>query len=581
MRRLASDRIRASIRSAAVCALALITFTTAGFAQEPPLDVTPSGVLPGLASFGCDLGLPGGEGVLGLPQAPAITNNTVTGADNNNPNNYNQPLYAAPNAGTNAPLYGTPTEGENVPLYSTPTPGGNVPLYSDSSIRNNGNLLSGGYATAENSPAPISCRSGIPVGQWLLYPSVHLYSIYSNNFFLAPTDRISTFDFGVTPSLTAQWSNGIHSTTIYANVDTQRFPTFNALDTFDRQATFTQQYSPLPDLTFTALGDYTHKTITSALTNSIPTPITNPIVQPTRLPNGNFQLPNGTIISPTGQVVGNANGASAANGQTLVNPYDQYTGTATVTKIFNRAILTLSASAQDTAYQSVQNPGTPGSYSAYFTKTFTESGATWLNPTIYAYSNGSLSMRTTGTPVDPHSDAYRMEGGFGTRQIGLFKGAIYSGYQGSSADGSTPAGGILYGGRLSYYPSEAWTITAALDETINHAAANAPASTQALAVNSPEQIALSSSTRITTPSLQSQYQFTRQWALLENFSYSQIDYYNSARLDHAWQTDTQLIYEMQRNMTLSWEYEYTAILSNASGSTARRSFVLMSADYKF
>jgi hypothetical protein len=587
MRRLASDRIKSVLKCALLCALALSAFETQGFAQEPPLDVALAGALPSLASGGCELGFAGGLSVNSQTAATAIassaTNASTTSTvstENNNPINYNQPLYAAPDAGANVPLYGTPIEGENAPLYGAPNPGTNIPLYANTSDYHYGSL-SGGFATAGNSPAPVSCRSGIPAGQWLIYPSVHLYSIYSDNFFFAPTGQINTFDFGVTPSVTAQWSNGIHSTTIYANVDTQRFPTYNALDTFDRRANITQEYSPLPDLTFTALGDYQHKTITNSLTNSIPTAVTAPIVQPTLLANGNIQLPNGTIVSPTGQVVGNANGPVTTNGLTLVNPYDQYTGTATVSKIFNRAILALSASAQETAYQFTQNSGSQGAFTTYFSKTFTESAAAWLNPTIYAYTNASLSMRTLGTLVNPHSDAYQVQGGFGTRQIGLLKASIYYGYQGSNADGSTPAGGLQYGGKLSYFPTEPWTVIAAVDTTINRAAFNAPASSQALAVNSPVQIALSSSTRITTPSLQSQYQLSRQWALIENFSYSQIDYYNSVRVDRAWQTDTQLTYEMLRNMTLTWEYAYTAVFSNAPGSSARRNFVLMSADYRF
>ena len=578
MLRSPSDRIRKRTRKVAFCALAAATISTTAFAQEPPLDISLAGPLPATASAGCELGIYGGSGI--NPATRTYGSPRSAGADNNNPNNYNAPLYATPDAGTNAPLYSTPSDGQNAPLYSTNDPGNNAPLYSNQSILNNRTLV-GGYATAVNSPAPVQCKSGIPAGEWLIYPSVRMYSIYSNNFFLAPSDQLSTFDFGITPSVTAEWSNGIHSTTISANVDTQRFPTFNEIDTFDRQATITQKYSPLPDWTFSVLGDYTHKTITNSLTNSIPTAITTAITQPTLLPNGNTELPNGTIVSPTGQIVGNVNTGTTANGQTLVNPYDQYTGTASVTKIFNRAILTLNASAQQTAYQFTQNPGSPSGFTTFFSKTFSGSGAAWLNPTIYAYSNATLSMRTTATLIDPHSDVYRMEGGFGTRQIGLFKASIYSGYQGSSTDGSTPAGGILYGGSLSYYPSEAWTIMAKLDTTINRAAANAAASNQALAINSPEQIALSSSTTIVTPSLQTQYQLNRQWALIENFSYSQIDYHNSARLDNAWQTDTQLTYEMWRNMTLAWEYAYTAIISNAPGSTARRNYVLMSAEYHF
>ena len=372
MLRFPSDRIGKYIRKAAFCALAAATISTTAFAQEPPLDVELTGGLPGTTGGGCDLGVFGGQGGSINPARRTYgPNTTATGADNNNPNNYNAPLYATPNAGTNAPLYSTPSEGQNAPLYSTNDPGANAPLYSNQSIINDRSLV-GGYANAVNSPAPIQCKSGIPAGEWLIFPSVRMYSIYSNNFFLAPSDRLSTFDFGVTPSVTAEWSNGIHSTTISANVDTQRFPTFNELDTFDRQATITQKYSPLPDWTFSVLGDYTHKTITNALTNSIPSAITTAITQPTLLPNGNTELPNGTIVSPTGQIVGNVNTGTTANGQTLVNPYDQYTGTATVSKIFNRAILTLNASAQQTAYQFTQNPGSPAGYTTFFSKTFSD-----------------------------------------------------------------------------------------------------------------------------------------------------------------------------------------------------------------
>ena len=188
-------------------------------------------------------------------------------------------------------------------------------------------------------------------------------------------------------------------------------------------------------------------------------------------------------------------------------------------------------------------------------------------------------MRTNGEGADPYSQAYRVEGGIGTRQFGLFRASIYSGYQGSNADSSGIAGGLLYGGKISYYPTLAWTITAALDGTINHASGGV--SNLALTANSPEQIALSSSTRITTPSLQTQYQIGPQWTVIGNFSYSQIYYYGSPRLDNAWSADAQLNYEIWRNMTLGWEYAYTNIQSNVPGDSAIRNYLMMSANYRF
>jgi hypothetical protein len=581
-----SDRVKHHGLRAAFSALIILVCTDPSVAQEPPLSVPLAGALPSLPRSGCDAGLTNNANIYGgtsLYDNPATPKNAAVG--NNGTAGLNAPLFSAANAGENVPLFSNSLAGDNVALYSAPNAGTNAPLYSNSSMYKNSDL-SGGYTGASNvSPVtndggPLKCRSGIPVGEWLLYPSIRLYSIYSDNLFLAPSSPFNAFSFGANPSVTAQWSNGIHSSTIFASIDTQRYPTNNLINTFDRQATFTQNYSPLPDLTFTVLGDYSHATVTGSLTNSIPSSIATPVTTPTLLPNGNKQLPNGEIVSPTGQVVGNISGGSAANGISVVNPYDQYTTTATVTKIFNDAILTLGGSLAQTDYQNEQNPETSSAFSSFTSKTFTEAGSVALGPLFYVYSNGVFSSRANGEGVDPNSQAYRIEGGIGTRQFGLFRTSFYSGYQGSNSDTSATAGGQIFGANLSYYPMLAWTITAAIDETINKAPGGGT-SNQALTVSSPEQIALSSSTNITHSSLQTQYQISPQWTTIGSLSYTHIAYYGSSRLDNAWQFDAQLNYEIWRNMTLAWEYEYTVISSNAVGASATRNYMMMSANYRF
>jgi hypothetical protein len=564
-----ADQIKKTTRCAALSAAILLGWTAAGFAQEPPLDIPSAGALAGLASSGCDAGLTASP--YGFNSGLAANSGPQSTGSANSASDLNVPLYSNPLAGDNVPLYSAPNEGANAPLYSTSTANNYSGLYGGSSL---GTRLS---PVANSQPG--ACRSGIPLGEWLIYPSIRLYSLYSDNLFLAPTGGISATGFGATPSVTAQWTNGIHSTTISADVDTQQYPTDNLIDTFDRQATITQRYSPLPDLTFTALGNYSHQTVASSLTSSIPSVISTAVTTPTLLPNGNIELPNGEIVSPTGQVVGNISGPSGANGTSIVNPSDQYTGSATVSKIFNGGILTLSGSWAQTDYQFLQSPGTSSAYSSFATQTYGEDGSISLGPLFYAYSNGTFSMRTNGEGTDPYSQAYRMEGGIGTRQFGLFRSSIYGGYQGSNGDTSSLAGGLIYGGTISYYPTLAWTITAALNETINKASGGL--STQALAIASPVQIPLSSSTRITHPSLQTQYQIAPKWTAVGNFSYTQIYYYGSPRLDNAWQADAQLSYQMWRNMTLTWEYEYTDVVSNVPGTNAQRNYLMMSANYQF
>ena len=592
-----ADQIATYALRVAFCAFLCIGCIDSCFAQEPPLSVPLAGRLPPPSS-GCDAGIAGTGGLYGLagnvsPTGPINLTGTSAATPAANANaNFNSTLAGNVNAGGNiplystdlngnVPLYSTPDLGGNFPLYSTPIPGSNAPLYSNSYLGNNAALGTGSTASPVANAAPLSCRSAIPVGQWLLYPSLRLYSLYSDNLFLTPTAPTKVLGFGTTPTLTAEWTDGIHTTTIFGNVDTQFYPTDSSINTFDRELTFTQRYSPLPDLTFTAVGDYTHKTISSALTNSIPTQVNTPVAAPTLLPNGNIELPNGNIVAPNGQIVGQVNPALAYNGTTVVNPYDQYTATATVSKIFNGASLTLSSSVASTDYQLIQGTGST-SFTSFTTESFSEGGSIALGPLFYAYSNGSFSMRTENSSLDPNSDAYRAIGGLGTRQFGLFRASAYFGHQGSEAEGSGTAGGIVYGGTVSYYPTLVWTIIARFDQT-NNFSSQTVASTQALTLptNVPVQIPTSSSTLTSTPSLQTTYQIAPQWTLLGDFSYTRIEYVGSPALTSAWFASATLSYAIWRNMTLTGQYQFADIVSNVAGESARRNLIMLSADYRF
>ena len=154
------------------------------------------------------------------------------------------------------------------------------------------------------------------------------------------------------------------------------------------EGTWTQQYSPLRDLNFTFVGDYQHQTLQAGLTSAIPsaTPFTGFII----LPDGNIQLPNGTIVNPSGQVVGQAGASASSSPTSFVNPYDTYTGTAKVQKLFSYGIVDLSASVGLVDYE---NGGTASAN--YTNKTFSEDGAFWLGSVFYVYSNGVYNIRDT------------------------------------------------------------------------------------------------------------------------------------------------------------------------------------------
>ena len=97
----------------------------------------------------------------------------------------------------------------------------------------------------------------------------------------------------------------------------------------------------------------------SSLTNSIPERDMQHLPPtPTRLANGDIELPNGQhCFSAVDKSWGTLLQYSLTAEQPLVNPFDQYTGTATVSKIFNGGIVTLSGSVARTDYESTARHG--------------------------------------------------------------------------------------------------------------------------------------------------------------------------------------------------------------------------------
>ena len=411
-----------------------------------------------------------------------------------------------------------------------------------------------------------SAGTAYALDQWLFYPGLTASTTYSDNLFNSSSAPISALGFELSPSLAAEWTNGIHTTTLHANFDRTTYPTDNDLNTLNWGGGFTQQYAPLRDLTFSLNGNYAHQTLSNGLQNSIPTPVNAP--QTTILPDGNTLLPNGVILSPTGVPIGQTTPTlGISNGTTLINPNDQLTGTLSIDKIFNHGILSLNGSLAQTDYETNSSQDSTS-------KSFGEHAGAWLGPLFYAYSDGSIA--TTSISATGPSTSYRLIGGIGIRQIGLIRGSLYFGHQGSW--GSETSGGDVYGGRLTYYPTPVWTLNASIDKTINVSSQTGPSQLAlTLPVPLPVQIPLGASVQITSASLSSSYTLSPQWSTSQNIAFSHINNIGSSPTD-TWSAGTSLSYSMWRNLGLSWQYQYTRVLSNAP---SKQNLATMSANYTF
>ena len=391
--------------------------------------------------------------------------------------------------------------------------------------------------TVPISSLPKDPGDAIPLGNgWLLlYPTVKVFSVFSDNLFQAPVSPLAVAGVGIAPNLVAEWSNGIHHTTLYGNAEVRDYNQ-NDANIYDRQAGFVQRYEAMRDLIFTFQGDYTHRTNSSSLLNSLGDAINTPGA--TLLPNGNVLLPNGTIVTPSGQPVNPANPTAnvSVGGTVLTNPYDQFTALASVYKIFDRAFLRVTGTVSKTDYENES-----ALYPDFALRTFTENAGFWFSPAFYAYSDATIALRSqdavsSGTsPIDYAKSVYRATAGIASAKIGLFSGAIYGGYQGSNFVSSTPEGGEVYGGRLSYYPTRKWTWTLTGDETTNIANQT---STSNLALNigtqSPLLIPLGSSTKTSAINLQTDYAFTPQFLVTGRVGYTRVVFLDTTELEEAW-----------------------------------------------
>jgi hypothetical protein len=181
-----------------------------------------------------------------------------------------------------------------------------------------------------------------------------------------------------------------------------------------------------------------------------------------------------------------------------------------------------------------------------------------------------------------HSNTYRAIGGIGSAKIGLFSGAVYFGHQGSEVENSGTAGGNVYGGRLSYYPTRYWTWTLTADETTN---VSNQIATSNLALNtgpsSPILVPLGASTRTTAVNLQTDYAISQQLAVTGRVGYTRVQFLNSFELEQAYLAYVSVNYQVWRNLVLGLEYQYSQIVANVPLTGSSRNYLMLSATYKY
>jgi hypothetical protein len=407
-------------------------------------------------------------------------------------------------------------------------------------------------------PAERALATGtLSIGQWLLSPTLDLYTLYNSNIQSSPTIDLKSSGFHYHPALQAELDTGIYDTKLYGNVDSTLYPTQNELNTFNKQAGVYETYAPLRDLTLTTHLDYTHNTLANVVITSIPTPITSPATPP----------PEGAA-------------GVVATQQTVVNPNDNYTATVTAYKEFNRAFLKLGSTIAFTQYEMASTSGTSPNY---YKEVYNGQAGFWFSPILYAFAD---AIDTNTIPsVKFVSNAYLTRGGIGTAQISLFQAAIYYGQQGTAVDqGGGTAGGDIYGGTVFFFPTAIWNMSLSVDRLRNRSdiTGSTPGASglPGLALSA-SSVTSASSTQITTIAYKSDYTFSQQTSAHIVVSDSRIAFLDMSRVDNSWLASAGIKHQVRDDLSLSLDYQYTRYISEQPLTSFNRSLVTLGAHYKF
>lgn len=399
-------------------------------------------------------------------------------------------------------------------------------------------ILSPGKAAERNlNDKPSRDYTGLPLGGWLLYPSVLAGAVYDDNLFQSSTNRVASTGVNIAPSFLADRDTGIHHTTLYANGNINLYPDISGGNTVNLITGFRQVWEAQRDLVLRVSGEYDRRT---------------------------DMYNNGVVVSPlTGQALG-----------VFASPqrYNVFTGSASALKSFDRFFVGLAGTVTGTTYDTLYTTTGPTSQSYRDDVVYAVDARFGykLTPIIYAFSQATGNFRVFDDPIY-NSEGYRVEVGLGTDRISLFRGEIYAGYQRQIYD-YAPFGAPdspVYGCKVYWYPTKAWTVSASLDETYQDSGLTTVGNLTGSAAH------------VTAAALNVNYVMSRWWNASIQGGYSDISYIDGGRHDHRWSAGATLNYQIMRNLDATFRYNLADVQSNVSGGSFVRNQFTLGGTYKY
>jgi hypothetical protein len=247
---------------------------------------------------------------------------------------------------------------------------------------------------------------------------------------------------------------------------------------------------------------------------------------------------------------------------------------ASVLKSFNLAFVGLGGTFANSTYDNANQIGGPSqsqSFRDLDASTFLARVGYHIGPTIYSYVEASDNQQTYYHDPLFSSNGYRVVGGVGSDQLSLFNGEIYGGYQEQfyrSALGGAQ-GGAVFGGRVSWLPTEFLTFSLSLDETFGTSAATS------LTATTP------SATETTSANLSAKYALAQTWSASAHVGYVDVRYIGTPRVDGDWMGGVTLDRQIWENLDATLDYQLSRVNSNVADASYTQNVYSLGLTYKY
>ena len=416
-----------------------------------------------------------------------------------------------------------------------------TPVCHDSALAQDAAAPSAAATAALGIANGPNAEEGVPYHGWLLFPSIFAGAVFNDNIYSTATNRVSRLGFRLQPKFEAEFNNGIHATSLYANGDFQFYPSATGQTAFGTgRLGVIQTYEPTPDTTVRWQADY-------ARLNGL-------------FPPGFWSSP-----SQTWQPYGAVTDRSVFSNQTTVSMSLEK-------KLSDIVFLRASGGIQYSAYDQPTGGASPfGGLSNPFTPlngvdySASLRAGVMMTPQIYAFAEGGVDFHRYTVSLSDTND-YRLIVGVGSDLIRLMRGEAYVGYQtqDSSHGNFGATGSMIFGARLSYYPTPYIVVSASAEQSL--ASANLQGSPVSpfggLSFSKPSSAGHSILARA-----QIDYSFSQTWTAFVQAGYGVTrypDFANTPTLQIA-SLGAGLKYTFWRNVAMTAEYQYNASTSKYAG----------------